>query len=405
MKKNTYAHLDDWLSSRSFLVVFSLVLSFILWFYVVGNRNEEIAKTYEVRLDFLNPPSDLALFPSVRTVVVTLNGERRAMNVLQNSQLTSEVDLKGLGAGRHTVPIHFKAPSRMNVAQIVPKDVEIELVRMIDKELKVKILPPEDMPPGYVMDGAASEPQVVTAHGREDQLSSIYEISVRPTLEELFRGGSWRIPLRSPNGVELDFSPADVTVSATYYQGIPRKELPVEVRTRGTLPPSLRLLSAKAVPDAILVEGRAEAFNRVSRLYTEPINLARLSKSASIQTKIAEVPAGLSLLSSPAVTVNVEVKTLNGTRDYEEIPISVTGSAGDALWTAEPSTVTVYVEGTASALQNLTLKDLELTAFVDVSNIVAPSMRLPVHLKRKEISGIESVGVEPATVKVTRQSK
>ena len=405
MKKNQPACLDDWLSSRVFLIVFSLILSFVLWFYVVGNRNEEIAKTYEVRLDFLNPPADLALFPSVRAVVVTLNGERRAMNVLQNSQLTAEVDLKNLGAGRHTVPIHFKAPSRMNVAQIVPKDVEIELARMIDKELKVKILPPENMPEGYVMDGATSDPGVVVAHGREDQLSSIYEISVRPTLEELFRGGAWRIPLRSPSGVELDFSPADVTVSATYYQGIPRKELPVEVRTRGTLPPSLRLLSAKAVPETILVEGRAEAFDQVAKLYTEPINLARLSKSASIQTKIAEVPAGLSLLSSPAVTVNVEVKTLNDTRDYEEIPISVTGASADVRWAVEPGTVTVYVEGTANVLQNLTLKDLELTAFVDVSNIVAPSMRLPVHLKRKEIAGVESVGVEPLTVKVTRQSQ
>lgn len=405
MKKNQPARLDDWLSSRSFLVVVSLILSFVLWFYVVGNRNEEIAKTYEVRLDFLNPPADLALFPSVRTVVVTLNGERRAMNVLQNSQLTSEVDLKDLSAGRHTVPIHFKAPSRMNVAQIVPKDVEIELARMIDKELKVKILPPENMPEGYVMDGAAADPDVVVAHGREDQLSSIYEISVRPTLEELFRGGAWRIPLRSPSGVELDFSPADVTVSATYYQGIPRKELPVEVRTRGTLPPSLRLLSAKVVPETILVEGRAEAFDQVAKLYTEPINLARLSKSASIQTKIAEVPAGLSLLSSPAVTVNVEVKTLNDTRDYEEIPIAVTGASADVRWAVEPATVTVYVEGTANVLQDLTLKDLELTAFVDVSNIVAPSMRLPVHLKRKEIAGVESVGIEPLTVKVTRQSQ
>ena len=52
-----YTNLDDWLSSRGFLTFFAFALAFALWLYVVGNRNEEIAKEYEVRLEFLNPPA------------------------------------------------------------------------------------------------------------------------------------------------------------------------------------------------------------------------------------------------------------------------------------------------------------------------------------------------------------
>lgn len=144
-------------SSRTFLLISSFLMALGLWFYVVGNRNEEIAKTYEIRLEFLNPPAELALFPSVRTVVVTLNGERRAMNALEPEAMVSEVDLKGLGPGRHSVPIHFRAPARMTVAQIVPKDIEVELARMMDKPLAVRVLPPENMPSGYVMDAAGSK--------------------------------------------------------------------------------------------------------------------------------------------------------------------------------------------------------------------------------------------------------
>jgi len=404
MLKNKYANLDSWLSSKGFLLFFSLFLSIALWFFVVGNRNEEIAKTYEVRLEFLNPPSDLALFPSVKTVVITLNGERRAINALQTSQLVSEVDLKGLTEGRHTVPIKFRAPSRTTVAQIVPKDVEVELARLIDKDLKVKVLPPEDMPAGYIMDGVNVTPETVKAHGRLDQLSSIYEISVRPTKDELFSGGSWRIPLKAPEGTDLDFTPPDVTVSATYYQGMPRKDLPVEVRTRGTLQASLRLVSTKVVPDVLPVEGRAEAFEQVKSLATEPINLSRLTKSTTVQTKIAELPAGLALLSSPVVTVNVEIKTLSDTKEFVEVPVTVQGSADNSQWSVEPAGVTIYVEGPASVLQNLTPEDFGLTAYVDVSNIVAKSIRLPVRLQYKEIAGIESVVVEPLTVKVLRKT-
>ncbi len=403
--KINFNSLDEWLTSKKFLCVFSLLLSFMLWFYVVGNRNEEIAKTFEVPLGFLNPPAELALFPSVRTAVVTLNGERRAINTLDPSQLVTEVDLRGLGEGRHTLPIRLKVPSRMTVAQIVPRDLEVELARIIEKDLMVTVLPPEDMQPGFIMDGAEVSPKTVKARGRKDQLSSIFEISVRPTLEELFRGGTWRIPLRSPEGVELAFSPADVTVSATYYQGMPRKDLPVEVRTRGTLPPSLRLISAVVVPESLPVEGREEAFNQVSTLYTEPINLARLSKSTTIQTKIAELPDGLSLLSNPVVSVNIELKRLSDTKEFVKVPIQIKGGEKTTKWLVEPSTVTVNIEGSHNAVQKLTLKDLKFSAYIDVSNVVAQSMRLPVRLQYKEIAGIDSVSVEPMTAKITRQSK
>ncbi len=402
--KIKFNSLDEWLTSKKFLCVFSLLLSFMLWFYVVGNRNEEIAKTFEVPIGFLNPPAELSLFPSVRTAVITLNGERRAINTLDPSQLVTEVDLRGLGEGRHTLPIRFKVPSRMSVAQITPKDLEIELARIIEKDLMVRVLPPEDMQSGYIMDGAEVSPKTVKARGRKDQLSSIYEISVRPTIEELFSGGSWRIPLRAPDGVELEFSPADVTVSATYYQGMPRKELPVEVRTRGILPPSLRLISATVVPESLPVEGREEAFNQVLKLYTEPINLARLTKSTTVQTKIAELPAGLSLLSNPVVSVSIELKRLSDTKEFEQVPIEIRGDDQEAGWLIEPSTVTVTIEGALSAIQNLTLKDLGFSAYIDVSNVVTQSMRLPVRLQYKEIAGIDSISVEPTTAKITRQS-
>lgn len=398
-----YTNLDDWLSSRGFLTFFAFALAFALWLYVVGNRNEEIAKEYEVRLEFLNPPSGLALFPSVRSALIALNGERRAMNSLQTSKLVSEVDLKGLGAGRHSLPILFKAPPKTAVTQISPKDVEVELARLTEKELKVRVLPPEEMPPGYIMDGAVVSPETVKAHGREDQLASLTEIVVRPTTENLFEGGTWKIPLRAPAGTTLDFSPPDVTLSATYYQGIPRKELPIEVRTRGSLPPNLRLVSTKVSPENLPVEGRSEAFEGVDKLYTDPVNLSRLTKSQTVQTKVTNIPKGLSMLAPPIVSVTFELKTLNDTKSYKDVTILFEGVPEDAQWIAEPASVTVLVEGARSILDAMTPEKLELSAYVDVSSIVTPSVRLPVRIRTRQNSGVEIVGIEPSTVKVTRR--
>ncbi|MBP3848165.1 MAG: hypothetical protein J6D22_00290, partial [Pyramidobacter sp.] len=158
---------SEQLYKKGFMAVFSVILALIMWFLVVGNQNEEIAKTFEVRLEMLTPPTGLSTFTSVKNVAVTLKGRRRAVNALENQALVSQIDLKGLSAGTHTVPVSFRTPSRMKLTQIAPANVEVTLTRIIDKSLAVKVLPPENLPRGYVMDGATVSPTAVTAHGRE----------------------------------------------------------------------------------------------------------------------------------------------------------------------------------------------------------------------------------------------
>ena len=379
-----------WFSSRMAIFAAALVIAFSLWGYHAGNRNEEIAKTFEVRLELRNPPAELRAFPLTETVSITLRGERRAVNALDT--LDASVDLKGLEAGLHSLPVQFKTPLRMT-AQVNPRDIEVRLVRMVDRELAVKAVPPENMPEDYTMTDAVVEPSTVIAHGREDQLDEISVIEVAPALADLQKGGTWKIPLRAPNGASISFTPAEVNVTAEYRQReTNRITLEVAAHDIVVTSQSAEQPQVPLLPDSQLTIGIAQQ-GIVAQTVPYPA-------TEGIQAEITET-------SAPAPSASgLEVKAMSASADFADTPIAVRGAEDGAEWTVEPQTVTVHVEGEAKAIDGLTAEKLALAAYVDVTSIVTDSITLPVHLQYdKGISGIETIKADLATVKVRRVQK
>jgi len=394
---------SEQLYKKGFMAVFSVILALIMWFLVVGNQNEEIAKTFEVRLEMLTPPTGLSTFTSVKNVAVTLKGRRRAVNALENQALVSQIDLKGLSAGTHTVPVSFRTPSRMKLTQIAPANVEVTLTRVIDKSLAVKVLPPENLPRGYVMDGATVSPTAVTAHGREDELQNVFEVYVRPTFEQLKGEQPIHIALKTPSGVNYSCSPSEVTVDATYSETRPRSEAEVVVETRGTLPSYLVLKNPiVSVPNKILYEGRA---NSLKQIYTEAIDLSQVRESTTVKAKLVNIPAGVSLFSPAHVDVHIDVETIRVKSEFSGIPVTVRGTSSNDHWIVEPDRISVFVLGDAEIMKNLTPESLGLHAYVDVSGMVTSSLFMPIVIEKKSAVDVEILTSDINMVKVMRQAQ
>ncbi len=403
MGLKNYTDLERWFSSKFFLKALALVLALALWGYVVGDRNEEMMANFDVRLEFLNPPTGLVVSPSARSVSVTLMGERRVIASLDSLALASDVDLRGLAAGRYQLPVRFVTPHRTVVTQMTPSTVEVELFRVLEKQLPVQVVPPADMPEGYVMDGTTVTPDTVTVLGREDVLNRLDVLTVRPTVQQLSQGGAWTMALHLPSGAAEDhvtFRPAEVTVSASFFQGQPRKSLPVRVSWQGELPSGLTLKSVEIVPSEMSVEGPVQALEELQVLETEPLDLSTLRHSGTYRRRILSLPPELSLLDSPQVQVHLTLESQRASRVFEEVPLEIQGTADPDRWRASPSTVMVRVYGPVEAMDRLDPNRLGLRAYLDVTNVVSRSLRLPVRIHYDESSGVELAEADPSTVQV-----
>jgi YbbR domain-containing protein len=391
------------LSSKSFLWFVSFALALSMWFLVVGNRNEEIAKTFEIPLLISNPPAGLNAYRKVQTVSVTLTGRRRAVNALENQNLTAQIDLKGVGAGTHMQRVLFHTPSRMKLNQLAPANVEVVLAREIEKTLTVKVQPPENMPGNYELINVTVSPDTVVARGREDELNTVFEAYVCPTLEQLRGGRIIKARVHVPSGVSYVYTPAEVTVEATLNPKLrPTVQIPIVVKTRGTLRPYLRLVRMETEPATVTYSGRLGV---LKQLYTEPIDLSQVRKSTSIETTLTGIPQGIALGAASKVTVRIEVESQRIQREFTEIPVLVRGAEENANWFVSPSTISVSVEGDAESMKDLNADTLGLRAYVDVSGIVTPQAVVPVYVEKKDIPGVEVIFDADSMAEIKRASE
>ena len=182
----------------------------------------------------------------------------------------------------------------------------------------------------------------------------------------------------------------------------PTVQIPIVVKTRGTLRPYLRLVRMETEPATVTYSGRMGV---LKQLYTEPIDLSQVRKSTSIETTLTGIPQGIALGAASKVTVKIEVESQRIQREFTEIPVLVRGTEENANWIVSPSTISVSVEGDAETMKDLNADTLGLRAYVDVSGIVTPQAVVPVYVEKKDIPGVEVIFDADSMAEIKRASE
>ncbi|MDD2517442.1 MAG: CdaR family protein, partial [Synergistales bacterium] len=224
--------IDRLLSSRLFLKVVSVLVAVLVWFYLASDRGTEIVRTVTVPLEFLNVPVDMSVSSGVREVDIQVSGTRETAFSLTET-IASQIDLKGLGPGSHRRPVQAILPSGLRLVEVSPPFVDLDLTRLGSRVLSVRLLVPDGLPPGYRLEEQRVAPMEVTVKGPEHLLSSLENVWVVPTLEQLLQEKELTLPIvsspdrdqRTPFMIE----PAEAELSYSLVRGFPRRVVPVRV--------------------------------------------------------------------------------------------------------------------------------------------------------------------------------
>ena len=398
-------NLNKILESKIFLQVFSLMVASVLWFFVVGGRDESVIKEFDVRLEFSNPPSNLLVTPSVRTVVVTVKGERRAVAAMKPDSIVTDVDLAGLKAGQVQLPVRVSGPARIEIVSVSPTSVKIDLSQLLERQVLVRVETPKDMPEGYTLRDQTVEPERVTVRGRQNEIGALTHVVVRPTLAQLEAGGPWNLTVQLPRGFwgNLDAVPATVKVFGKFQKGLPELPAAVKLDTTGELPENLMIKNVEISPPTVSVTGTEGFTGKVPDLHTEPLNLDGLTETTSVKLRVVPPASPFQLVGEKSVQVSVTMGPRQEEKVFESVPLEIRqeGTSPFDGWIADPDRVTVRVQFEQNKSSDVTLEKLKALAYVDVTNVVTRNIRVPVRLEYdSSIPGISSVTVEPATVRV-----
>jgi len=400
-----FKRLDSLLSSRIFLRAVAVGVALLVWFYVAGDRGSEINKTLRLRVDYRNASAGFSVSHSVRDVQVRIAANRKLFETLELDKISCEVDLKGLESGKYRLPARVLLPPGVRLVSLSPEQVTVELVRLIEKVLPVRIAWEGAFPEDVLVDNLLLTPAEVTVRGPENVLLGLTEAVVNPNVDQVLAGGE--IPLEVklktdrgtgvPGGVDL--YPKEIQLQVTLVKDVEKKEVPVVANVTGTPEIGYRIEETLVVPPTVQVVGGKSALEMVESIQTQPVDVSGLVQDKTVEVETVLPGGQVKLLGSGKVKVSLVVRPVdNGTGFLRlKLPVKVEGKSVYSSWKSVPPTVSVQV---GSVSGGTSLPDLEnnlVEVYVDVTNLVSKKIVVPVQV-RVNSKEIRILKVEPERV-------
>jgi YbbR domain-containing protein len=164
------------------LKVLALALATLLWLTVAGEHVVE--RSIRIPLEFRNIPAQLEIAgdpPS--TVDVRLRGSSALLARLEPGEVVAVLDLSSARPGSRLFHIRndeVRAPFGVEVAQVLPATLSLELERSATRIVPVVPALDGEPAPGFVVGRMSAEPSTVQVVGPESNIRELAEATTEP---------------------------------------------------------------------------------------------------------------------------------------------------------------------------------------------------------------------------------
>jgi len=187
------------LTENWILKLISLIFALVLWFFVMGEKRQEVG--FPVPLKLENIPQGLMLANEVPSLVdVRISGPRTLLMNLSPQDISIAVDLKDLKPGLTSfkrLDERLNIPSALKVTRLSPSFVDVRLERVKEKEVPVKVIIEGQPAEGFRFVKVSSNPDKAVVSGAESELKDVREVETDPvSIDGVAESFSLMVPLK-----------------------------------------------------------------------------------------------------------------------------------------------------------------------------------------------------------------
>ena len=380
----------EWMKKHHVLMrALSLLLSLLLWVYVVYRDNPEKAVTFsEVPVRLLNEETIKNRYnlvvddPEDLTVTVRLSGTFSRLESLSADDLRVTADLNRINQpGTYSLSWDIAAMDGVTVVERSPSNLTVAVDELITAELPVNVSIIGTLPEGLVADTAIVDPVPVRVTGRSAILANAAAAQVTVSAEDLFETYSADLPytILDENGREID--PGELTLpSETVHVEIPvysEREVPLAVELvygNGADETNTVVTLSR---ETVVIRGSIEQVSAVDRILIDTVDVSAFPGEYHRMYPI-ELPEGLTLKGDDdSVMVDITYSNLE-TRQVVVTDIRIVNTP--RLYTVTPDTQELYitVRGTPALLDSLAFGDIAVEADLADVELITGLQKVPV---------------------------
>lgn len=296
------------------------MIALILWAYVrvtTGGFGQSKITQMEIRVP-LQLKGDTSLITFERshdTIAVSLRGDSRIVENLDERMVSAFVVMDDVQAGTHYPEVQAVAPAGVQVLGSNPSSVTLRLSAPMVKEVPLAVNIAGHAKKGYYVGEPSLSNKTIRIEGPEALVAQVRQVSVRVPLEGREKGFSlqaFSLIAVNENGTEvmgsgnsISFSPREVTVSVPIERTETMLNLPVALDKVKIAQVSGYSIKTEIVPELVLVGSRLpEGVEPPSNLSTESISFPASTKVQERVVKLTPVE-GLEFKNTKTVVVRL----------------------------------------------------------------------------------------------------
>jgi len=387
-----------WIAKNASLMLLSLLLAFFFW--AVATEAEDPTSTMvfspAIPVEIRGLQEEMTAYGAESARVrVEIQAPKSVWDQLQVDDIHAYVDLTNGQTGTRMVPVQVSVglePS--SVTNVTPKEIEITVERLAEKEIPVSVRVQGNPTMGYIARTAEIAPQVVRVRGPESRVSRVTTALIVVSIQERQNDlrGDYEPTLVDANEAEVDrveSVPKSVTVNVPIIQWLDTRDIPVNPNLVGQPAPGYRIADLEIDPQILTVYGRSDVLASTTTLQTEPINYEGITQT--LQTIVPlRLPTGLFVFSAQStVTVTLTVEAIRSGLTLEVTP-TIRGLAPNLTATVGLDTVIVILSGPLASMDTLDPASVEVT--LDVAGLqigeytITPDIELPGDIEIENIT-------------------
>jgi YbbR domain-containing protein len=392
------------------LSIFSLFIAFILWLYVMGDKNPiQIRVIENVPVSLVNTENitqaNLVLVPN-QTFTVNLTVTGRALDVFNAvpSDFKVEADMSGyLKKGDNNIPVEIKETPKG--VSVVNKNgypyIRVKLDSLIDKSVPVTVNVAGKVKEGFQHIPPILRPTEVIVSGPASYVNSVSSVVGQIDITGNYTTVNGSIPVKPVDKdgkvvpyVEVDPKYIDVSISIK-----PSKEVPIVVKTTGEITGNKAIKSIIPKVTKVVIIGDKEVIDKIRSIETVPYNISNLRYSVTKEL-LLDIPSNVTILDNIR-SVNVDFVVEDIVERTFSVPITLINENTEYSYTLSDTNVSITVSGAESVLNSIGNSDF--TAVVDVKDLAEGDHVALVKTTIPEIVKLKDTSPQKVAIKIAKK--
>lgn len=362
----------------------ALLVAFCIWFGVLMAEDYSITKEIKgIPVEQLNG-SVIDSFGKVydviegNTVDIIVKGPRTVVDKLDVEDFVATADLSHLSFTNSVqIKVQAKYGRIANEITITPfNDIMVlSIEEKMSKQLPIQIITMGEVAEGYALGNCLATPNMITIEGPKTVVENIKEIRVvvdvtgkSETFQEDLTPSCYDVYGQSMEAKKLELSADTVSATIPIYK---TKEVPVIVRTAGTVAQDYVVTDVAYSPQTLLIAGEDEDLEKVSEILIGDISVSGRSEGFEANVILQNyLPDGIypgENITQVAVNVSIE-KYTNRTVVLKDTDIELKNTKQNLYYKVEVSTEgSMILRGLLNDVANITVEDL--SAYIDCEDL------------------------------------